>query len=100
MNLSPHEIDGLYVYIVADLARKRQTRGLKLNYPESVALITEAMLEAGRDGRSPGECVELARQVLGRDDVMEGVPSMMKMVQVEVLFPDGHKLVTCHNPIP
>lgn len=100
MNLSPHEIDGIYIYVVADLARKRRARGLKLNYPEAVALITEAMLEAGRDGRSLGECVELARQVLTREDVMEGVPNMVKMVQVEVLFPDGHKLVTCHNPIP
>lgn len=100
MNLTPREMDRLHIYVVADLARKRQGRGLKLNYPEAVALITEAMLEAGRDGRTPEECTELAKQVLSRDDVLEGVPDLIAMVQVEVLFPDGHKLVTCTKPIP
>lgn len=100
MNLTPHELDRLQIYVVADLARKRRGRGLKLNYPEAVALITEALLEAGRDGRSPDECNELGKQVLTRDDVLEGVPDLIEMVQVEVLFPDGHKLVTCNRPIP
>lgn len=100
MNLTPQEIDRLHIYVVAELARKRQGRGLKLNYPEAVSLITEALLEAGRDGRTSDECAELGKQVLTRDDVMEGVPELIRVVQVEVLFPDGHKLVTWNQPIP
>jgi urease subunit gamma len=100
MNLTPREIDKLQIYVVAELARKRRARGLKLNYPEAVSLISEAILEAARDGRSVAESVELAKQVLTRDDVMEGVPSLAALVQVEAIFLDGTKLVSCHNPIP
>jgi urease subunit gamma len=100
MNLTPRELDKLHIYVVAELARKRKARGLKLNYPEAVSLITEAILEAARDGRSVAECVELGKQVLTRDDVMEGVPGMTELVQVEAMFLDGTKLVSCHDPIP
>ena len=100
MNLTPRELDKLYIYVVAELARKRKARGLKLNYPEAVSLITEAILEGARDGRSVAECIELGKQVLTRDDVMEGVPGMTELVQVEAMFLDGTKLVSCHGPIP
>jgi len=100
MNLTPREIDKLHIYVVAELARKRKARGLKLNYPEAVSLICEAILEAARDGRSVAECTELGKQVLTRDDVMEGVPGLAALVQVEAIFLDGTKLVSCHNPIP
>jgi urease gamma subunit len=86
--------------VAADLARKRQARGLKLNLPESVALITEAMLEAARDGRSASEVMALGRRVLTRDQVMEQVPEILHVVQVEATFPDGTKLLSCHDPIP
>ena len=99
MMLTPRESEKLMVYVAADLARRRRARGLKLNVPESVALITEAILESARDGRSVAEAMELGRQVLGRDDVMEGVPEMVDMVQVEATFPDGTKLVSVHDPI-
>ena len=99
MMLTPRETEKLMVYVAADLARKRQARGLKLNVPESVALITEAILESARDGRSVAEAMELGRQVLSRDDVMEDVPEMVDMVQVEATFPDGTKLVSVHDPI-
>ncbi len=99
MMLTPRESEKLMVYVAADLARKRQARGLKLNVPESVALITEAILESARDGRSVAEAMELGRQVLTREDVMEGVPDLVDMVQVEATFPDGTKLVSVHDPI-
>ncbi len=99
MMLTPRESEKLLVYVAADLARKRQGRGLKLNVPESVALITEAILEAARDGKSVTETMELGRQVLAREDVMEGVPELVDMVQVEATFVDGTKLVSCHDPI-
>ena len=99
MMLTPRESEKLLVYVAADLARKRQARGLKLNVPESVALITEAILESARDGRTVAEAMELGRQVLTRDDVMEGVPDLVDMVQVEATFPDGTKLVSVHDPI-
>lgn len=99
MMLTPRESEKLLVYVAADLARRRQARGLKLNVPESVALITEAILESARDGRSVAEAMELGRQVLSRDDVMEGVPELVDMVQVEATFPDGTKLVSVHDPI-
>ena len=99
MMLTPRESEKLMVYVAADLARKRQARGLKLNVPESVALITEAILESARDGRTVAEAMELGRQVLTRDEVMEGVPEMVDMVQVEATFPDGTKLVSVHDPI-
>ncbi len=99
MMLIPRESEKLLVYVAADLARKRRGRGLKLNVPESVALITEAILEAARDGKSVAETMELGRQVLAREDVMEGVPELVDLVQVEATFVDGTKLVSCHDPI-
>lgn len=100
MNLTPREVDKLHIYVVAELARRRRGRGLKLNYPEAVALISEAILEAARDGRPTAECMELGKQVLTREEVMEGVPGLLPMLQVEAMFPDGTRLVTCQNPIP
>jgi urease subunit gamma len=100
VQLTPREQEKLLVYVAADLARKRQARGLKLNLPESVALITEAMLEAARDGRSASEVMALGRRVLTRDQVMEQVPEILHVVQVEATFPDGTKLLSCHDPIP
>ena len=99
MMLTPRESEKLLVYVAADLARKRRARGLKLNVPESVALITEAILESARDGKTVAEAMELGRQVLTRDEVMEGVPELVDMVQVEATFPDGTKLVSVHDPI-
>jgi urease subunit gamma len=99
MNLTPREIDKLYVYVVADLARKRQGRGLKLNYSEAVALISEAVLEGARDGRTVAECMELSRGVLTEEEVMPGVRDMASLIQVEATFVDGTKLVSCHDPI-
>ena len=99
MRLSPREEDGLLIYVAAELARKRQARGLKLNYPEAVALISEAMMEAARDGRTVPEAMEIGATVLSSDDVMEGIPQMVDLVQIEATFPDGTKLVSCHNPI-
>jgi urease subunit gamma len=100
VQLTPREQEKLLVYVAADLARKRQARGLKLNLPESVALITEAMLEAARDGRSASEVMSLGRRVLTRDQVMPQVPEILHVVQVEATFPDGTKLLSCHDPIP
>lgn len=99
MNLAPREIDKLMIYVVADLATKRRDRGLKLNYSEAVALISAAVLEAARDGRTVAECMELGKQVLGAGDVMPGVREMLKLMQVEASFKDGSKLVSCHDPI-
>jgi urease subunit gamma len=99
LNLSPQEIDKLYIYVVADLARKRQGRGLRLNYSEAVALISEAMLEGARDGKTVADCMELGKQVLSREQVMDGVPELLHLIQVEAMFPDGSKLVSCHDPI-
>ena len=93
------ETEKLLVYVAADLARKRQARGLKLNIPESVALITEALLEGARDGKTVAEVMALGREVLTREQVMEGVPELVTLVQVEATFPDGTKLVSCHDPI-
>jgi urease subunit gamma len=98
--LTPREVDKLVVYQVAELARRRRERGLKLNFPEAIALVTEALLEAARDGRSVAEVIELGQQVLTREDVMEGVPEMVTLVQVEATFRTGTQLVTVTNPIP
>jgi urease subunit gamma len=98
--LSPREIEKLVIYQVAELARRRRARGLRLNFPESIALIAEALLEAARDGRSVADAIELGRQVLSRDDVMEGVPEMVNLVQVEATFRTGTQLVTVPDPIP
>ncbi len=99
MMLTPREVEKLLIYVAADLARKRRARGLQLNVPESIALITEALLEGARDGKSVAEVMTLGREVLTREDVMEGVTELVTLVQVEATFPDGTKLVSCHDPI-
>ncbi len=99
MRLTNREQEKLLVFLAAELARRRQSRGLKLNYPEAVAIITADLLEGARDGRSVAELMSAGRQILRRDDVMEGVPEMIGEVQVEATFPDGTKLVTVHEPI-
>ena len=99
MHLTPREIEKLMIATAAELARKRRARGLKLNYPEAVALITADLLEGIRDGRSVSDLMEFGATILKRTDVMEGVPEMVDEVQVEGTFPDGTKLVTVHHPI-
>ncbi|MBI3216807.1 MAG: urease subunit gamma [Mycobacterium sp.] len=99
MRLSPHEQDRLLVSYAAELARRRQARGLRLNHPEAVAVITDHLMEGARDGRTVAELMVSGRAVLTRDDVMDGVPEMLYDVQVEATFPDGTKLVTVHHPI-
>src|ERR1700691_4006888 len=99
MHLTPHELDKLTLHQAGVLAQKRLARGLRLNHPEAVALIATQLLEFIRDGRSVAELMNLGRQFLGRNQVMEGVPSMIVEVQVEGTFPDGTKLVTVHHPI-
>jgi urease subunit gamma len=99
MHLSPQERDKLLIHVAAGLARSRRERGLKLNYPEAVALLTSQLLEWARDGKSVAEIMSLGRTVLSRADVMEGVPEMVAEVQVEATFPDGTKLITVHQPI-
>ncbi|SDS13646.1 urease subunit gamma [Pseudomonas oryzae] len=99
MELTPREKDKLLLFTAALLAERRLARGLKLNYPEAVALISAAVLEGARDGRTVAELMEAGRQVLSREQVMDGVPEMIPDVQVEATFPDGTKLVTVHNPI-
>ena len=99
MHLTPREQEKLRVVVAADLARRRRARGLKLNYPEAVALITADILEGVRDGKSVSELMAEGINILSRDDVMEGVPEMLEEVQVEGTFPDGTKLVTVHHPI-
>ena len=100
LQISLHEQERLMISLAAMVARDRQARGLKLNYPEAVALLTSFVLEGARDGRRGADLMEAGRAVLGRDDVMEGVPEMIDEVQVEATFPDGTKLVTIHQPIP
>jgi urease subunit gamma len=99
MHLSPQERDKLLIHVAAGLAQSRRARGLKLNYPEAMALITGALLEMARDGKSVAELMSAGRSVLKRTDVMEGVPEMIAEIQVEATFPDGTKLVTVHQPI-
>ena len=99
MNLTPREQEKLMIYVAAQLAKDRQARGLMLNYPEAVAIITYEILEGIRDGRSVAELMQYGTTLLSRDDVMEGVAEMLHEVQVEGTFPDGTKLVTVHNPI-
>ena len=100
MFLSRHEQERLLIHVAADVAQRRKDRGLKLNYPEAVAIITAFLLEGARDGRTVVDLMEAGRHVLGRADVLEGVPEMLTEVQVEATFPDGTKLVTVHHPIP
>ncbi len=99
MELTPREKDKLLLFTAALLAERRRARGLKLNYPESVALISAAIMEGARDGRSVAELMHYGTTLLGRDDVMDGVPEMIPDIQVEATFPDGTKLVTVHGPI-
>jgi urease subunit gamma len=99
MHLTPREQEKLMVFVAAEVARKRRARGLKLNYPEAVALITAEMLEAARDGKTVAEIMSFGTTILKRADVMEGVSEMIHDVQVEATFPDGTKLVTVHDPI-
>lgn len=99
MNLTPREQDKLLLFTAALVAERRKNRGLKLNYPEAVALISAAILEGARDGKTVAELMDYGRTILSRADVMEGVPEMVTEVQVEATFPDGTKLVTVHSPI-
>src|ERR1700709_2962121 len=99
MRLTPHEQERLLISYAADLARRRRARGLRLNHPEAVAVITDRLLEGARDGVSVAELMQSGRTVLGRDDVMGGVPEMLEEVQVEATFPDGTNLVTGPPPI-
>ncbi|MET3600351.1 urease subunit gamma [Martelella mangrovi] len=99
MNLTPREKDKLMVSMAAMVARRRLERGVKLNWPEAIALITDYVVEGARDGRPVAELMEAGAHVLTRDQVMEGVPEMIHDVQVEATFPDGTKLVTVHEPI-
>ena len=99
MNLTPREQEKLLIYVAAQLARDRKARGLKLNYPEAIALITAEVLEGIREGKSVAELMSYGATILTAEDVMEGVPKMIDEVQVEGTFPDGTKLVTVHNPI-
>jgi urease subunit gamma len=98
--LTPHEQDRLLIHVAADVARRRQARGLRLNYPEAVAVITAFLLEGARDGQTVVDLMQAGREVLSRDDVLDGIPEMLKEVQVEATFDDGTKLVTVHHPIP
>lgn len=99
MNLAPRDIDKLLVSMAGLVAQQRRARGLRLNYPEAVALLSSFVLEGARDGRTVSELMTLGRAVLGRDDVMDGVAELVTEVQVEATFPDGTKLVTLHQPI-
>ena len=99
MHLTPREQDKLLIFVAAEVARRRRGRGLKLNYPEAMALITAEILEGIRDGRSVSDLMSFGTSILARGDVMEGVPEMLDEVQVEGTFPDGTKLVTVHYPI-
>jgi len=99
MNLTPRERDKLMIAVAAIVARGRLARGLKLNFPESVALITDALLEGARDGRSVAELMAQGGKVLRRDQLMDGVADMIQEIHVEATFPDGTKLITVHNPI-
>lgn len=99
MHLTPRETEKLLLFLAGELAQKRKDRGLKLNYPESIALISSQLQEAARDGRSVAELMQFGATILSREDVMEGIPEMIDEIQIEATFPDGTKLVTVHNPI-
>src|SRR5262245_28005916 len=99
MHLTPREVDKLLIFVAAEVARRRRERGLKLNYPEAMALISAELLEGARDGKSVAELMRYGGQILSRDEVMEGVPEMLAEVQIEATFPDGTKLVTVHDPL-
>ncbi len=99
MHLTPREQEKLLIFVAADLARRRQKRGLKLNYPEAIAILSAEMIEAARDGKSVAEIMTFGRSILKADDLMDGVAEMLYEVQVEATFPDGTKLVTVHDPV-
>jgi urease subunit gamma len=99
MELTPREKDKLLIFTASLLAERRRARGLRLNYPEAVALITAALIEGARDGKTVAELMSDGRSILRRDEVMEGIPEMIPEIQVEATFPDGTKLVTVHQPI-
>ena len=99
MLLTPHEQERLLIHVAAGLARDRRARGLRLNYPEAVAVLSSFLLERARDGMSVSELMDVGRRVLTREDVMDGVPELLTDVQIEATFPDGTKLVTVHDPI-
>ncbi|MEP6615610.1 MAG: urease subunit gamma [Ginsengibacter sp.] len=99
MHLTPGETEKLMLFLAGELAEKRKARGLKLNYPETIALISSRLQEAARDGKSVAELMQFGATILSRNDVMEGIPEMIDEVQIEATFPDGTKLVTVHNPI-
>lgn len=99
MHLTPRETEKLLLFLAGELAEKRKARGLKLNYPESIALISSQLQEAARDGKSVAELMQYGATILSREDVMEGIPEMIHEIQIEATFPDGTKLVTVHDPI-
>ncbi len=99
MHLSPRETEKLLLFLAGELAEKRKARGLKLNYPEAIALISSRLQEAARDGRTVADLMQYGTTILTRSDVMEGIPEMIHEVQIEATFPDGTKLVTVHDPI-
>jgi urease subunit gamma len=99
MHLTPRETEKLLLFLAGELAQKRKARGLKLNYPEAIALISSHLQEAARDGRSVAELMNYGAAILSREDVMQGVPEMIPKIQIEATFPDGTKLVTVHHPI-
>ena len=99
MHLTPREVDKLLIFVAAEVARRRRERGLKLNYPEAMAVISAELLEGARDGKSVAELMRYGGQILSRAEVMEGVPEMLAEVQIEATFPDGTKLVTVHDPL-
>jgi len=99
LHLTPREQEKLLLFVAAELARKRQERGLKLNYPEAVAIISAEILEAARDGKTVSDIMVLGARILRREDLMDGIADMLHEVQVEATFPDGTKLVTVHDPI-
>lgn len=99
MHLTPREQEKLLIFVAAELARKRQARGLKLNYPEAVAILSAEIMEAARDGKTVAEIMTFGAHLLKREDVMDGIAEMLREVQMEATFPDGTKLVTLHDPI-
>ncbi|MDT5122202.1 MAG: urease subunit gamma [Acidobacteriota bacterium] len=99
MHLTPREQEKLLIFVAAELSRKRQARGLKLNYPEALAILSAEIMEAARDGRSVADIMDFGTSILKREDLMEGVAEMIHEVQVEATFPDGTKLITVHDPV-
>ncbi|MBD0279191.1 MAG: urease subunit gamma [Bacteroidota bacterium] len=99
MHLTPRETEKLLLFLAGELAEKRRRRGLKLNYPEAIALISSQLQEAARDGKSVAELMQFGATILSREEVMEGIPEMIPEIQIEATFPDGTKLVTVHQPI-